>query len=399
MTPADDRPLGPPDPIDPALERRFPDAAALEAAALPRMPGFVRGYMAGGIGAEVGLARNRAALDAVTLMPRYLTEDLVPNLRVEVAGVGWAAPFGVAPLGLGGLIWPGAEEAIARAAARGGIGHVLSTFATTGVETMGRLAGPGAAFQLYPPADAGMEADLIARAKESGYRVLVVTIDIPGRTRRRRDIMSGLVVPPRFTARTWAEVAAHPRWALGMARRGVPVFENFARYYPRDGGAAAAAEYIGHVMHGRITPDRLARLRAAWPGPFVVKGVLDPEEAATCLALGADGVVVSNHGGRQLDAAPAAPEVLPAIRARLGEEALILADGGVRSGLDIARMLALGADAVLVGRPFLHAAAAAGARGPAHLVAVLKDELATTMIQLGCRTLGELRRTLWRGPA
>lgn len=384
--------------IDAGLERRFPDAAAMEAAALRRIPGFVRGYMAGGIGAEGCLGRNRSDLDAVRLMPRYLCEDLEPDLAVEIAGTRWAAPFGVAPLGLGGLIWPGAEQAIAQAAAGAGIGHVLSTFATTAMERIAPMAGPGGAFQLYPPADPGMEADMIARARASGYEVLVVTVDIPGPTRRRRDIQSGLSVPPRFGLRMALEVMGCPRWALGMARRGIPEFQNLSPYFPK-GGVAEAAEFLGRMMVGHIGPARLARIRAAWPGRLIVKGVLDPAEGAEALALGADGIVVSNHGGRQLDAAPTAVEVLPVMRARLGEGALILADGGVRSGLDMARLVGLGADAVLVGRPFLHAAAAAGRRGPAHLAAVLRDELRTVMIQLGARSLADLRKAVWRRDA
>lgn len=381
--------------IDPALDRRFPDAAAFEAAALRRIPGFVGDYLRGGIGAEAGLARNRAALEAVTLMPRYLCADFAPETGVVVAGARWAAPFGVAPLGLGGLIWPGAEQAIARAAAAAGVGHVLSTFATTDMAQIAPIAGAGAAFQLYPPADPGMEADMIARARAAGYRVLVVTVDIPGPTRRRRDIQSGLSVPPRFGAKAVLQILSCPRWALGMARRGVPAFENLAPYFPK-GSLADAADFLGRMMVGHIGPARLSRIRAAWQGPLIVKGVLHPDEAAEALALGADGVVISNHGGRQLDAAPAAPEMLPAVRDRLGDGALVLADGGVRSGLDVARMIARGADAVLIGRPFLHAAAA-HPKGPAHLAAVLRAELETTMIQLGAKRLADLRGTIWRG--
>jgi (S)-mandelate dehydrogenase len=383
---------------DPALDRRFPDAAAMEAVARRRIPGFARGYLDGGIGPEDALARNIAELRAVRLCPRYLVADAEPDTRVSVAGTTWSAPFGVAPLGLGGLIWPGSELSIARAAAAAGVGHVLSTFATSALETIAPVAGAGGWFQLYPPADPGMEADLIARTRAAGYGGIVVTVDIPGATRRRRDMRSGLVVPPRFGLRMLAEIAACPAWALGAARRGIPAFETLSPYFPADGGPAAAAEFIGRVMVGHIGPDRLARIRAAWPGRLIVKGILGAEEAALALALGADGVVVSNHGGRQLDAAPTAPAVLPAIRDRLGGDALILADGGVRSGLDIARMIALGADAVLIGRPFLHAAAALGARrGPAHLVAVLRAELEGAMVQLGCARLADLRGRLWRG--
>lgn len=384
---------------DPRLDRRFPDAAAMEAAARRRLPGFLRDYLDGGIGPEDGVARNLADLRAVRLMPRHLVEDAAPDTQVTVAGAAWSAPFAVAPLGLGGLIWPGCEPFIARAAAGAGIGHALSTYATSALEAIAHITGPGGWFQLYPPSDPGMEADLIARARAAKYPGLMVTIDIPGPTRRRRDMRSGLFVPPRIGPRMLAQIALRPRWALGMARRGVPVFETLARYYPRDGELDAAVEFLGRMMTGHITPDRLARIRAAWPGKLIVKGILSIADAELALSLGADGIVVSNHGGRQLDAAPTAPQVLPGLRDRLGEGALILADGGVRSGLDVARMLALGADAVLVGRPFLHAVAALGPQGPRHLIDVLRAELETTMVQLGCARLADLRNCHWTGEA
>lgn len=375
---------------DPALDRRFPDTAALETAALRRIPGFARDYLSGGIGAETCLARNRADLDRTLLDPRYLVEDAPPDLSVLIAGQRLAAPFGVAPLGLGGLLWPGCEADIARAAGEAGIAHALSTYATTAMEEIRPLAGPTAWFQLYPPADEGMERAMIARAQAAGYRNLVVTVDIPGPTRRRRDIRSGLVVPPRIGPRMMAQIALHPAWALRAARTGIPEFRNLSPYFPAGSGLSGAADFLGRMMQGHIGPARLARIRAAWNGALLVKGVLGREDAAAALDLGADGIIVSNHGGRQLDAAPTAVQVLPRIREHLGDKALILADGGVRSGLDIARMVALGADAVLIGRPFLHAAAAIGARGPGHLIALLKDELATTMVQLGCGRIADL---------
>lgn len=380
--------------IDARIDRRFPDAVAMEAMALRRLPGFIRNYVAGGIGPEDGLDRNTADLRAVRLMPRYLVPVIAPDLSVTVAGTQWSAPIAAAPLGLGGLIWPGCEPVIARAAASAGIGHALSTFATSGPEKIRPLAGPGGWFQLYPPSDPGMEADMIARVRAAGYTQIMVTIDIPGPTRRRRDINTGLTVPFRLRPRMLAEMAGSPRWALGMARAGFPAFEILQPYYPRSGGLDAAGEFIGRMMTGHITPDRLARIRAAWPGKLIVKGVLSKPDAELAMSLGADGIVVSNHGGRQLDAAPTAPAVLPGIRAQLGESALILADGGVRSGLDVARMLALGANAVLIGRPFLYAAAALGDRGPAHLIAVLRAELETTLVQLGCASVADLRAHL-----
>lgn len=380
---------------DPALDRRLPDATAIEAVGAPRIPRFLRDYTMGGIGPETGLALNRAALDAVRLMPRYLVDDPAPDLTVEIAGMRLAAPFGVAPMGLGGLIWPGSEQAIARAMGAAGLCHVLSTVATAAVEEIAPLAGAGRMFQLYSFADPGIDAALLARLRAAGYDVLMVTVDVPGATRRWRDIRSGLSFPPRFTPASLMQIALSPRWALGQAGRGVPAFQNILPFLPKSGVTGQAA-FIGAQLAGHIGPARLARIRAEWPGRLIVKGILDPDDAAEAMGAGADGVVVSNHGGRQLDAAPAPVAVLPAIRERLGDSALILADSGVRSGLDIARMIARGADAVLIGRPFLLAAAAAGARGPAHLAAVLIEELRTTMVQLGCKSLADLRGTEWR---
>ena len=380
--------------IDRALERRLPDAAAVEAVGAPRIPRFLRHYTMGGIGPEVGLARNRAALDAVCLMPRYLVEEAAPDLTFDKARLRLLAPFGVAPMGLGGLIWPGSEEAIARAMGAAGLAHALSTVATTAVEVIAPLAGAGRMFQLYSFSDPGLDAALMARVRDAGYDTLIVTVDVPGATRRRRDIQSGLSFPPRFTLATLMQMAASPRWLAGQAGRGIPAFQNILPFLPRAGVTEQAA-FLGQQVECHIGPERLARIRAEWPGRLIVKGVLGADDAVAALAAGADGVVVSNHGGRQLDATPAPVEVLPTIRDRLGDGALVLADSGVRSGLDIARMIARGADAVLIGRPFLLAAAAAGNRGPAHLAAVLMAELRTTMAQLGRRTLADLRGVEW----
>jgi L-lactate dehydrogenase (cytochrome) len=186
-----------------------------------------------------------------------------------------------------------------------------------------------------------------------------------------------------------------PHWLLRLVRHGIPHFENLEPYAPPGLSVTEFGNFLGKILAGHITPDRFKRIRDQWPGKVVVKGVLDPEEATAYLALGADGIVVSNHGGRQLDAAPSAVSMLRAIRERVGPDALVMADGGVRSGLDIARMLAYGADYVLMGRPFVFASAAIGDEGPAHLIDVLKQELAGSMAQMGCSKLSDLSNFLY----
>lgn len=365
-------------------DQRFPSIAAMERAARRRIPRFAHDYMAGGIGLEHGVGRNRSALDAVQLMPRYLAE--VPPVRLETTVLGQtvAAPFAPAPVGLTGLMWPDAPKHIARAAAARGLPVGLSTYATASIEEVGAIAGPLTWFQLYPIRDEAIEQDLLARFAAIGGEVLLVTVDVPGPTRRERDIANGLSVPPRRDWRTWAQCAMRPGWSLATLGAGVPEFRSITRYVPRGADAVTALEFLGSIMAAHVTPDRLRRYRDIWKGKLVVKGVLDVADARIAAECGADGIVVSNHGGRQLDAAPTAPEVLPAIRRAVGDGMAVLADGGARSGLDIARLLARGADLVLLGRAMTFSVAAMGAAGPAHALHLLTEELRGTMTQLGC---------------
>jgi L-lactate dehydrogenase (cytochrome) len=377
------------------LHRRFPSVIDMEAVAERRMPRFVHDYLVGGLGRETSVRRNVAALDTVELMPRYLSVVPLPDMSVSVFGKRFDAPFGVAPLGLAGLLWPGCEVPLARAARAHNLAHVLSTFANRSMETIGPIAGDNGWFQFYPPSDPAMEADMIHRAERAGYKTLVLTVDIPAPTRRERNIRNGMSVPPILDMRTMFQIATHPHWARRVLRQGIPDFENLSPYYPKGSSLKQSADFVERVMTGHVGADRVRRIRDAWKGKLLIKGVLDVSEAQTYLTLGADGLIVSNHGGRQLDAAPTAISVLPTIRRKLGSDVLIMADGGIRSGLDIARMLALGADFVLIGRPFVFASAAMGAAGGDHLMTILKAELSSTMAQLGCRTIGDLPTFLY----
>lgn len=366
----------------------------MKATARWRIPGFAWEYMTGGIGLEENVRRNSDDLQKVQFMPRYLSAAPDPDITTSIFGQQLEAPFGVAPVGLAGLQWPGCEPPIAQAARSHNVLHVLSTHATQSLEKMKAHSGPVGWFQLYPPRDAAMETDMIGRARRAGYEVLVVTVDIPGVTRRDRDIRNGLSVPPQFDARTVLHAAMRPHWLLRLARHGIPHFENLEPYAPKGQSIKDFYDFLGSVLSNHITAERFKQIRDQWPGKVVVKGVLDPEEAATYMALGADGIIVSNHGGRQLDAAPSSVSMLPLVRKRLGPDALVMVDGGVRSGLDVARMIALGADYVFMGRPFIFSVAAIGDEGPAHLIGILKQELRGTMWQLGCRRLGDLHSFL-----
>ncbi len=373
-----------------SLDRRFPSVAYLQRAARRRIPRFAYDYVAAGIGSDVGLDRNRRALDAVTLLPRLMADADNLDLSASVLDQTFDLPFGVAPMGLTGVIWPRAAEFMAAAAKDANIPYVVSTFATTDIETIADVAGAHAWFQLYVPNDMEVRKALIGRAITAGYSVLVVTVDVPHHTRREREVYHGLSVPPALNARSVLQMLARPAWCLASLREGIPELVTFKPYLPADMGFQELGAMVGQAVNGHVTPERLKELRDLWPGKMLVKGVLDPAEAELCRSVGADGIVVSNHGARQLDAGPASVEMIAPIRSAIGTDMALMVDSGVRSGLDVARMIAVGADFVFAGRPFMFGVAAAGEPGAAHVIHILKEELRSTIGQLGCTSIAEL---------
>ena len=225
---------------------------------------------------------------------------------------------------------------------------------------------------------------MLSRAAAEGYPVLVITVDIPTANRRDHDLRNGVAVPPRFDWRTARSAATCPAWCLATLKAGLPRFESLLRYVPLGASLEETTVFLTRLIEGHVTPEKLAWIRSQWHGTLLVKGILDPTDARTCIDAGADGLVVSNHGGRQLDGCLSAPEALPAIRAVVGDDVPLLADGGVRNGLDIARMIASGADFVLLGRPFMYALGAMGEAGATHVMDVLKTEFRIALRQLGC---------------
>ena len=375
----------------PQLDRRFPSIASMERATKRRIPKFAFDYLQGGIGAEACLTGNRRALDNVQLAPRYLpTEPIQPVLEMNLFDREFPMPFAASPIGLSGLMWPRAAEHIARAATRHGLPLGLSSFATSSIEEIGTIAGDLLWFQLYCTEKSEIENDLIDRAESAGCEVLVVTVDIPTVTRREKDIANGLSVPPKFDLVTLSQVALRPTWAFATLRAGIPRFKTLLPYVPSGSTLGASAIFLKDMVEGHVTVQKLERIRDRWRGRLIVKGILTTEEALLCQDLGADAIVISNHGGRQLDAAPPIPHVLPEIRAAVGPDFPLIADGGVRSGLDIARLIACGANFVLAGRAFVYAVAAAGETGVDHAIFLLREELKQTLSQIGCQELGDL---------
>jgi len=364
------------------LDNKYPAISDLAARAKRRVPRFVWDYLDSGTGTEAAMRRNRAKLDEILFNPAILSGELSVDLTTHFLGREYPLPFGIAPVGMSGMMWPDAEPTLARLGRDTGIPYSLSTVATQTPETVGPHVGPDAWFQLYPPRDPDIRKDMLKRFKTSGFGTMVLTADVPVASRRERQIRGGMSMPPRLTPRILAQVATCPAWALGTLKYGQPRLRTIESYTGNQ-GALGSTKHIGYLI--RTSPDweYLKWLRDEWDGPMMVKGVLMPEDAAKLKDAGVDAVWVSNHAGRQFDAAPAPIEVLPGIRAAVGPDYPLVFDGGVAGGLDILRALALGADFVMLGRAFHYGLAALGAAGAAHVVHILREDIKSNLGQMG----------------
>lgn len=342
-----------------------------------RLPWMVFDYIDGSAGRETGAARNRAALDAITLRPRILKDVSQRSLATEVFGAPAERPFGIAPMGMCNLSRPGADLMLARLAARCRVPHGVSTVASTPMEKIIETAEGYAWFQLYFSGDGVGTFKLVERAKAAGYTTLVLTVDVPEVGRRPRELRHGFKMPFRIGPSQFVDFALHPQWSLATLFAGKPQMANFEM----DG-----FEFDRTATRANVTWDTLARLRDAWPGKLVVKGVLDVEDAKQLVSAGVDAIQVSSHGARQLDSAPAPIEMLAKIRAELGPDFPIFYDSGIRSGEDVLKSLVMGADFAFVGRVLQYSIAAAGEAGLARIWSVLSDELSNAMAQSGMTT-------------
>lgn len=384
-----------------ALKRRFPTSADLRAQAKKRLPNFAYEYCDGGAGGlDTGIARNNSAFDAIEMVPRYGKVVSPPPADCVLFGRRYAAPIGVAPVGGPGTVYPGAETYLAKACQAAGVPYTLGLLSGITLDQAARLAPDVLWFQLYRFArnDHAIGFDLAKRADAAGVHVLMLTIDTPIRTTRTREVKSGIVTPFRLTTRLKLDALSSPHWTRALMRNGIPRFVNLTPYMGADTSIEAATAFQQREGGGAFTWDEVARYRDKWKKPLLVKGVLHPEDAEKAAALGLDGIVVSNHGGRQIDALPGPIDTLPAIAATVGKRMTIIYDSGVRTGVDVARAVALGADAALAGKAFLWSLGALGEKGPAHMINTFIDELRATLGVLGCPTVGDLRDVPVRHP-
>lgn len=377
------------------LHSRYPGVMDLKWRAKRRIPKFVWEYLDSGTGVEATKSRNRTALDRIGFRPSILHGAQEVDLKTTFLGQEYPLPFGAAPIGMSGLIWPDAEGLLARGLAKAGLPYTLSTVASKSPEDMAPHLGPQAWFQLYPPKREDIRRDLLDRARAAGFTTLALTVDVPVASRRERQTRSGLTQPPRLTPRLIAQIATRPAWALGTLQNGPLRMRTLDKYVKGQEHLPSTA-HVGYVLRTSPDMDYVKWLRDHWEGAFIVKGVLRAEDAEPLAQAGVDALWVSNHAGRQFDAAPATIEALPAIRAATNLP--IVFDSGVEGGLDILRALALGADFVMLGRAFHFALAALGAKGPAHLIDLLAKDMEANMGQMGIPRLADLPDPLTVSP-
>jgi len=374
---------------------KYPAISDLKTRARGRIPHFVWEYLDSATGVEATQRRNRTALDQVLLNPSILHGEFAPNLSTTLLGRDHPLPIGIAPLGMSGLIWPGAEQMLARTAAREGIPYTLSTVASQLPEDVGPHAGDQGWFQLYPPRDPVIRDDILSRAKRAGFHTLVLTVDVPVASRRERQTRGGLTQPPKLTPRLALQAARCPAWLLGIRQTGMPRLR-LMESYSQVKGSLPSNQHIGYLLRTSPDWDYFKALRDAWDGPLVVKGVGRADDAARLTDEGADAIWVSTHAGRQFDGGPASIETLPAIRA--ATPLPVIFDSGIEGGLDVLRALALGADFVMLGRAFHYGLAAMGEPGAAHVLDILRQDMISNMGQLGARCLKDLPACLRQTP-
>jgi L-lactate dehydrogenase (cytochrome) len=360
-----------------------------------RVPRAVADYVDGGAEDEVTLRRNREAFADVRLIPRQFHGAGTVDLTTELFGAGMSMPVALAPCGAIRIVHPDGELAVARAAARAGLIYVVPSMGTVTLEQVAAAVPVSATqwFQLYLWRDRGLTRDLVVRARAAGYRALVVTLDTPVSGARERDIANGMNIPPKLTRAAAAGVARHVGWWMRFAQGAPPAFENVRERTP-SAANTTTMQYVAEQFDPGITWEDLRTVLDAWDGPILAKGILSAHDAERAVDAGATGVVVSNHGGRQLDRAPSSLEVLASVVEAVGDRAEVLLDSGIRRGGDVAAALSLGARACLIGRPYLYGLGIGGQDGVSRALELLEGELRRTLTLLGAGTIGALDSSL-----
>ncbi len=372
----------------------YPSTDDLRNKAKRRIPKFAFEYLDGGCNEDVSLSRNTREIREVQLQPRYLRNSGRSSIKTKVMGMEFDAPFGIAPVGLQGLMWPNSPEILATSAHKNNIPFILSTVTTMDIERASELTEGNAWFQLYNPSEDALRDDIIKRAAAAQCPVLVLLCDVPTFGYRPRDIRNGLALPPKMSITNILQILGKPTWALNTLKYGQPTFETLKPYTPEGLNLKQLGQFMDKTFSGRLNEERIKPIRDKWKGKLVLKGVASEQDTKDAIRLGFDGIIVSNHGGRQLDAAQSTINSLSEIAIKYGDQIEVMMDSGLRSGPDIARAVATGAKFTFMGRSFLYGCGALGNQGGNHTINMLKTQFKQVMDQLCCEKVEDLPKHL-----
>ena len=366
------------------INTAYPSVNDLREKAKKKMPRFAFEYLDGGCNEDVNLHKNTKEIRDVELLPYYLSKHTGSSMKTELFGHTYDAPFGIAPVGLQGLMWPNSPEILAKAAFEHNVPFILSTVTTSSIERIAEITEGKSWFQLYHPAENRLRDDIINRAAAAECPVLVILSDVPTFGFRPRDIRNGLAMPPKMSVKNILQVLGKPEWAMKTLINGQPNFETLKPYMPKGLDLKQLGKFMDQTFSGRLNEEKIKPIRDMWKGKLVLKGVANEADAQKAVDLGIDGIIVSNHGGRQLDAGESTIKPLTRIAKDYGDKLTVMMDSGLRSGPDIARTLASGADFTFMGRSFMYGVGALGNTGGDHTISLLKTELQQVMEQICC---------------
>lgn len=379
-----------------SFNTKYPSVSDLRNRAKQPIPKFAFEYLDGGCNDDVNLHRNTTELRDVQLRPQYLRLYQGSSLKTKLFGFEYDAPFGITPIGLQGLMWTNAPEILAEAAFKHNIPFVLSTVTTSGIERISEITEGKAWFQLYHPTENKMRDDILKRAEAAHCPVLVILCDVPTFGFRLRDIRNGLAMPPKMSINNTLQVFKKPAWVLGTLKHGQPNFESLKPYMPKGLNLKELGKFMDKTFSRRLNSEKIKPIRDLWIGKIVLKGVASKRDTQEAIRLGLDGIIVSNHGGRQLDAGQSTIKPLATIAEKYGSDITVMMDSNIRSGPDIVRSLARGAAFTFLGRTFMYGVASLGKDGGNHTIELLKFELKQVMEQLCCENTGDLTEHLIR---
>ena len=373
-----------------SFDSDYPSVDDLRIRAKSRIPKFAFEYLDGGCNEDVSLGRNTSEIRNVQLQPRYLRNYGTSSIKTKIMGMEFDAPYGIAPVGLQGLLWPNTPAILAEAAYNHNIPFILSTVTTIDIEKASELTEGNAWFQLYNPVDDTIRDSIIDRAQAAGCPVLVLLCDVPTFGYRPRDFRNGLALPPKMTVSNILQILGKTTWAYNTLKYGKPTFETLKPYTPEGLNLKQLGAFMDKTFSGRLNEEKIKPIRDKWKGKLVLKGVASEQDTQDAIRMGFDGIIVSNHGGRQLDAAQSTINSLQEITKKYSNQIEIMMDSGLRSGPDIARAVACGARFTFMGRSFVYGTGALGNRGGDHTISMLKVQFQQVMNQLCCERVEDL---------